>query len=128
MARRQRLPSWVDDEPKKTPAPKPLRYRIDPTAEQADKLDAMLAELESQASGMDYDDYTDLKDILEGRQKALAARVRRLKGQPLADVVHQKIRVPWRTRVRWTIPLGPVGFKVCMGLVVLIWLIAKNSG
>lgn len=127
MARRQRLPSWVEDGPKK-PVSKPLRYRIDPTAEQADKLDAMLAELESQASGMDYDDYTDLKDILEGRQKALAARVRRLKSQPLADVVHQKIKVPWSTRLRWAIPIGPVGFKVCMGLFVLIWLIAKNSG
>jgi len=125
MARRQRLPSWVENAKEPKP-PKPLRYRIDPTAEQADHLDKLLSELESQSGQMDADDYFDLRAILEGRQQALAKRIAKLKGpEPVQiDCTH---KVPWSARVRMAMPrLTPSQFKWALGCVVVLWFIQKN--
>lgn len=60
------------------PQVKPLRYRIDPTAEQSDILDGLLAELEKERDKISPDDYADMVAILKGRQHALDKRVSKL--------------------------------------------------
>lgn len=111
-----------DDKPKV----KPLRYRIDPTAEQSDTLDNLLAELEKEKHKISSDDYFDMLDILKGRQLALSKRIDRLKGKPKevdysGYTVH---RVSIGDRIRWT--LTPFRFKALLVCFVVCWIISKN--
>lgn len=111
------------------PKVKPLRYRIDPTAEQSDTLDNLLAELEKEKHKISSDDYFDMLDILKGRQLALSKRIDRLKGTPkeipqgdyTGYTVH---RVSIGDRIRWT--LTPARFKALLVVFVVCWFISKN--
>ncbi|WYV99780.1 hypothetical protein Roomu2_00100 [Pseudomonas phage vB_PpuM-Roomu-2] len=108
------------------PKVKPLRYRIDPTAEQADTLDNLLAELESVKGQISGDDYFDMLDILKGRQQALAKRIDRLKGTPkVVDYAGYSVRkVTIVDRIRWA--FTPERFKALLVIFVVCWFISKN--
>lgn len=114
---------------KEPPKVKPLRYRIDPTAEQSDNLDNLLAELESIKHTIDNHTYLDMLDILKGRQLALAKRIDRIKGTPKdapqSDYTGYTVhRVTLGDRIRWAVT--PARFKLALGLFVVCWIISKN--
>ncbi len=105
------------------PKVKPLRYRIDPTAEQSDQLDSLLTELESIKGQISGDDYLDMVAILKGRQQALTKRVDRIKGTPKGGDC-EGYRITWLDRLDWEIT--PFRCKLAIVCAVVIWIISKN--
>lgn len=79
MARRLRLPSWVDDKEEAKPLPVvPLRYQISKVEKAFDDLDAQELALDKEwLNGLDPVEYDRLKAIIYHRREAL--HVRRLK-------------------------------------------------
>lgn len=70
MARRQRLPSWVEDEPKAPKPVEPLRYRISPNEKKLDQLDQLEAELSRTA--LEWDEWEYLQKIIDTKREKLA--------------------------------------------------------
>lgn len=112
MARRMRLPSWVEDAPKKSKPVEPLRYRISPNEKKLDELDALEAELERMNGDICLEEYDYLKAMLDSKRERLAkARERDL------GVQKEKSRPVVRQRV------SPSRRKETVGS----WLISSNG-
>jgi hypothetical protein len=81
MARRLRLPSWVEDEPKLAKPLEPLRYRISPNEKKLDQLDALEAELSK--TPLEWDEWEYLQTIIDTKREKLAkVRERELGNAP----------------------------------------------
>lgn len=73
MARRLRLPSWVDDKPEAKPLA-PLRHRISRVEKEFDSLDDLERELYSPRSNISDDEREHLARILDVKRERLNKR------------------------------------------------------
>ena len=105
MARRLRLPSWVDDKEEAKPLPVvPLRYQISKVEKAFDDLDAQeLALDKAWLNGLDPVEYDRLKTIIHHRREALHKRRLKECGE-IPDKLHG-VKLPSRQS-------GRVGFRL----------------
>lgn len=131
MARRLRLPSWVDDEPKR-PASKPLpplRHRISPAEKAFDQLDELERELNAQAATMDGEHFDHLANILAARRERIARRLERELEAPTTTPrgnAQKRAQAPCRplkidARPGFTLPRLS---NKAWGLIVFVFLLA----
>lgn len=93
MARRQRLPSWVEEEPKAVPPPEPLRYRISPNEKKLDQLDQLEAELNR--TPLEWEEWEYLQKIIDTKREKLAkAREKELGEEKPQPVIRNAPRRP----------------------------------
>lgn len=111
---------------------KPLRYRIDPTAEKLDTLDNLERELErSNAKGMPPELYFELLGKLQADRAAIIKR--RDKGKPPEEPDYDAM--PFypspskRALVRYWIASNVTNrtFKWLLFIVILFWFYCKNK-
>lgn len=117
----------------RTPKPiKPLRYRIDPTAEKLDNLDRLESELErDNAKGMPAELYFELLEKLQADRAAIIKR--RDKGKPIEEDEKDYENMPftpcpprhkllfYKVRNEFT----QQHFAWILGFIVLCWMLRK---
>lgn len=116
-----------------TPKPiKPLRYRIDPTAEKLDVLDNLERELErSNAKGMPPELYFELLEKLQADRAGIIAR--RDKGKPKEEPDYNAMPFypspPKRTLIRYWLASNVTDrtFKWLLFIIILFWFYCKNK-
>lgn len=114
------------------PPPKPLRYRIDPTAEKLDALDKLEAELEWQnrTQGLDPELYFELLAKLQADRAAIIKK--RDKGKPIGDEKDYDAmpyhKSPLVYKVAWYRLKGGFNqhhFSWILGIIILLWMLRK---
>lgn len=100
MARRLRLPSWVEDKETSSKPLPPLRHRISRTEKAFDALDALEAEL--RRTSLEDEQRDHLEQIIAVKRSKLAQARQRELGATLASPRQQK---PLKTHHRRSEPL-----------------------
>lgn len=111
---------------------KPLRYRIDPTAEKLDALDKLEAELDWQnrTQGLDPELYFELLAKLQADRAAIIKK--RDKGKPIEDEkdydampYHRSPPVYKAAWYRLRDGFNQHHFTWILGIIILLWMLRK---
>lgn len=114
---------------------KPLRYRIDPTAEKLDALDKLEAELEWQnrTQALDPDLYFELTDKLHTDRTALIKKRDKALGvnsddEKYDDMPYTKQPDLYSLNMLWyrvRTSFDQVHFGWILGIIILLWMLRK---
>ncbi|UPW35966.1 hypothetical protein QE320_gp088 [Pseudomonas phage EM] len=127
MARRQRLPSWVQD---KIEDDTPLRDRIDPYLSKLGEVDKLEGQLRRVKDATDPDEYNEMSKVLKARRRKIMRQRARAYGLPEEEPSNvQGYYVPAEDyrrvmRLKW---VEPWMFWAVLSFVIFVWFVSKNS-
>lgn len=127
MARRQRLPSWVQDQ---TEDDTPLRDKIDPYLSKLGEVDKLEGQLRRVKDATDPDEYNEMARVLKARRRKIMRQRARAYGLPEEEPTNvQGYHVPAEDyhrvmRLKW---VDPRMFWAVLSFVIFVWFISKNS-
>jgi len=127
MGRRQRLPSWVQDQ---TEDDTPLRDKIDPYLSKLGEVDKLEGQLRRVRDATDPDEYNEMARVLRARRRKIMKQRARAYGLPEEEPTNvQGYSVPDEA-YRRAILLGSVKpwmFWVVLSFSIFVWFVLKNS-